>query len=464
MKKFIASSKALLLSAVLSANVAIPTFANEITVELISQNSQAISIDEVLSEALLSMFEINMASYAQEDTVRAGEYLEEYFNIRYINNDISRKGFINGIKYLGFEDAVANEYLDGEITVAEAVKMAVKAANLEELALTYSRNDSAKAMGLLTFYGINYPNNSYAPYIACAVDAGLVPVVPNFDMNLTKQVAEMLLLNIAEFRGEARNYIGKISEIDIIEKLYGRYNEFSNVSRFNSEELLEIGNYLVVNDLSTGYNLKYDNYDAQFLSGYTIQYGHSDITHAVQLITLLYSEGIDGKVQLEPKVSAFEYMVEWGDPTKIEPSSTYQVLPVGDKWVAYALEYDLVIEFDNKTGMNIFDAVISEYSKKWSENQQLNGTFDPSLIYGAWWQPLYSSTILMDDTKAYNSIYNNIISTTDGYSLHTFTINNNVWRFGEYLKKEFSDVEHEVVSEKRYVNSAFYRYLNGEFE
>lgn len=463
MKKFVKSSKILMLSALLSLGLAVPVLADNVTVELSMPNMQAVQIDEALGEALLAMFGANATqSYQQEDATRAGEYLKEYFNIVYTNDIVTKESFINGIKFLGFGDEVMEA--EGEITIAEAVKIAVQVANLEELALTYTRNDSAKAMGLLAFYGIDYQNNSYAHYIACAVDAGIVPVMPNFDDVLTKQIAEMLLVNIAEFRGEGRNYVGKISDLDIIEKVYGKYKEFSDLDRFNEEDLISMGNHLVLNNLSTGYNLKYDAYDAKFLSNYTIQYGHSDITHLIQLIALLYSEGIDGKIQIEPKVSAYEYMEGWGDPTKIEPSATYKVVQEGDRWIAYALEYDLLIEFDHSLFKEAFDIIIGQYSKKWSENQQANGSFEPSLIYGAWWQPLYSSTTEMVDQNAYEMINDNVITTNGGYSLHAFTINNNAWRFGEYLKREFTDTETSVKSVKRYVNSAFYRYLNGEFE
>ena len=65
-----------------------------------------------------------------------------------------------------------------------------------------------------------------------------------------------------------------------------------------------------------------------FLADYTLRYSHSDYVHAVQLVGLLMSEGYDGYLQIEPKVSAYEYMAEWGDPGA--PTPTYKVEQVED--------------------------------------------------------------------------------------------------------------------------------------
>ncbi len=112
---------------------------------------------------------------------------------------------------------------------------------------------------------------------------------------------------------------------------------------FSDNNLDEIGALAVQQKASTGYNLKKDSDRANFLSSYTIKYGHSDETHLKQLVVLLNSEDIDAKIQIEPKVSVYEYLLDWGPVP--EPSPFYSVLQFSDDlYLAYAVEYDVKFE------------------------------------------------------------------------------------------------------------------------
>ena len=71
-----------------------------------------------------------------------------------------------------------------------------------------------------------------------------------------------------------------------------RLIEEADVIIFDDEQLTELGTEIVLRGATTGYNLKYAGYDARFLEEYTLKYGHSDYTHALQLVALLDSEGI----------------------------------------------------------------------------------------------------------------------------------------------------------------------------
>ena len=227
--------------------------------------------------------------------------------------------------------------------------------------------------------------------------------------------------------------------------------------------LSSLGEQLVLAEASTGYNLKYDGYNANFLSKYTIQYGHSDFAHLLQLIPLLNREGIDAKVALEPKTSIYEYMVDWGDPTKVPSTPTYALKPIEgtERWLCYALEFDLKFEFDSMEQKNDFDRVIMTYSKKNTANQNEDGSFTPSLIYGAWWQPLYTSTVPMEDTESFSHIYDNVIR--DGeYTIHPFSKDDGTEGIAAVVAEKAPELKVELVD--LYVNNAFYRYLGGEAE
>ncbi len=345
---------------------------------------------------------------------------------------------------------------------------AVTAAGMEALALTYPvGDDGAKTMETLTAYGVAPAGNqasaafffgmeAYLPYMAAALDTGLVFAGWNFAAEMDAATATTLLMNVAQMSGMARNYLGSTTDADIYQKLQSAGAAMAN---FDDEVLSNLGYELVLEGASTGYNLKYDGYAANFLPEYTLQYGHSNVTHALQLVGLLQSEGIEALVALEPKTSIYEYMVDWGDPTAIEPSATYAVVPIGDdRWVAQAAEYDLMLEFETMEDKNAFDALINEFSKKSDAIMDEDGNPTVPLLDGAWWQPLYSSRTPMADTAAYIMIQDNVIE-NGAYSIHPFSVADDNQAILDVVADVAPELSVEV--EALYTNAAFYRYLTG---
>lgn len=376
---------------------------------------------------------------------KAADYLEEYFGIT------AATSFNDALKAIFGEDAVT---ATGN-TVADAVTAAVKNCGLAELPATYSAELAEASTA-----GVVGVTESNAAHVATALDASLASGTWNFGATLSKEISTQLLMNAVNIAGLGRNYLGKVSDPDILVKLQNAQKTFFN---FENEALSSLGEQLVLAGASTGYNLKYDGYNANFLPEYTIQYGHSDFAHLVQLIPLLNREGIDAKVALEPKTSIYEYMVDWGDPTQITPSATYAVRPIEgtERWLCYALEFDLKFEFDTMEQKDDFDRVIMTYSKKNTANQNEDGSFSPALILGAWWQPLYTSTVPMKDTGSFTHIYDNVIR--DGaYTIHPFSMDDGTEGIAAVVAEKAPELEVELVD--LYVNNAFYRYLNGESE
>ena len=66
--------------------------------------------------------------------------------------------------------------------------------------------------------------------------------------------------------------------------------------------------------LNNKYNIKIKSTYANFNPELSLSYGHNGIKHANQLIALMKSEGLDAKVQIEPKTSAYLHMPDWGEP------------------------------------------------------------------------------------------------------------------------------------------------------
>ena len=398
---------------------------------------------------------------ADHEEEKAAEYLSEYYNIApFTSNEATPEMVNEALTALGGE-AVMDDDFNEEALVAEGIRI----AGLEELALTYI-NDAApdKAVKRLVETGAYVSDDEsapeasdldddetheYAPYLACAIDLGFLPT------DETSEI-EDFLYHCAEVGGKARHYIGRISDDDILTTLATTMNGFSI---FEEESLADLGKEIVLSGATTGYNLKYTNDDAHFLADYTLRYGHSDVRHAIQLVGLLKSEGFDGYVQVEPKVSVYEYMTEWGEPS--DPTPTYMVKQeTEDRYLCYALEYDLAIEFDTLEEKNDFHELIETYAKKYDDRVDADGNVTARLLAESFWQPLYFSLTEMEEDE-YGELVDNVIYNADGnYALHSFSLPENCDAIEAKVKEAAPDLE--VSRQTIYTNPAFMRYITGE--
>ena len=161
---------------------------------------------------------------------------------------------------------------------------------------------------------------------------------------------------------------------------------------------------------------------------------------------------VDAKVQLEPKISIYQYLLEWGPVPEATP--TYEVKQFDDLYLVYAVEYDLKLEFNSTEDMQRFDSVINDFAKKNEGNEEAVG-----LIYGSWWQPLYSTTRADMPQEEYHQIFDCVV--TNGiYSIHPFTLPEDKDAVIGKLEELSGGLEVEAV--ERYCNTAFYHYLKGE--
>lgn len=375
---------------------------------------------------------------------KAEEYLESYFGIAPMKGEVDADTWNAALAKID-----ENIQVEGNLTLTSAVKAAVELAGLKELALVYGEEKAAEVTEGMQI------EEEYASYVACAVDAGLASKDWDYS-SVTGEIAAELLYNAVEMSGRGRRYLGYSNDPEIYRLLSSAWATFGN---FDDEKLSELGAKLVIEGASTGYNLKFDGYNANFLPEYTLQYGHSDIIHAVQLIALLNSENIVARVALEPKTSIYEYMVEWGDPSNIEATPTYELKPIeGGRYLCYATEYDMKLEFNTVEEKDSFDALIGKYAKKWDSNTDGDGNPTEPLLAGAWWQPLYTSTVPMTETENYKLIHDNVIRNGQ-YTIHPFSTVDGGEAIAEVMSKEAPELSLEV--QELYVNNAFYNYLTG---
>ncbi|MFD2371466.1 hypothetical protein ACFSO0_16185 [Brevibacillus sp. GCM10020057] len=340
----------------------------------------------------------------------------------------------------------------GPLRLVDAIGAAVKAADLKELADTYSEQ---KAKAVLQKAGVAYPTDASfslqnARELAAALDTGLVTGSQVRDGKatgaVTADVAYQLLAKVAETSGHYKNYLGTVSEDGIYGKLAHAWYESQLIK---AGELQQIVDTALKQGLITGYNLKDTAYDPHFDPERTITYGHSDLSHAIQLIGLLNREGIDAKVQFEPKTSAFIYLKEWGEPVQTDD---YQVVQIENgNYIAYAKEYDLSFEFASVDEKKRFQPLILQYAKKNSEDAT-------GLLKGSWWQPLYHSRTELAD---YPVITNNLIK-QGRFLAQSFSLNDQSAKVVEGFNK--IDDKVAVETYRFWVDQPFYNYLLGDYK
>jgi hypothetical protein len=287
-----------------------------------------------------------------------------------------------------------------------------------------------------------------AQEIAAAIDTGLLPE-PFFNLlkdkqPVSKSLAAVLLGKTLTFKGQYKHFIGTVNDPAIYAELLDAYQTSGIVK---APDLQKVGDEALKKNLVTGYTIRDSRFESNFIDSLTITYGHSDIQHAVQLIGLLRSEGINAKVQYEPRTSAFIYLKEWGDPGQ---SETYEVIQIENgNYIEYAKEYELIFEFENAQDKARFEPIILKYAKKNEEKQS-------GLIYKSWWQPLYYSQTFLPD---YKLITNNKLS--DGrYYVESFSLNEKSANVVAGFKQ--IDPTADVTSYQFWADAPFFRYLNGE--
>ena len=391
-----------------------------------------------------------LSGYARADTsvTKAGEYLSEYFNIEPFSIEDADPDTVNdALTALGGE-ALPTEEVSHEAIIAEGIRL----AGLEEMALSYENDaNPEKAKAVLEREDVTVEDETYAPYVAAALDLGLIDGSED-----KKTDVEEFLYRCAEIGGNGRHYIGRVNDENILNELRSDLNEYN---LFDEETLTQLGKEIVLSGVTTGYSLKYGKYDAHFLADYTFKYGHSDYQHAVQLIALLRSEGMDGYIQIEPKVSVYEYMPDWGDPG--EPTPTYAVREAEEgRYLCYAIEYDMEIEFDTREDKEAFHQVIEDYAKKYDDRVDEDGNVTAKLLAGSWWQPLYSSAVPVENEEFGALVDNVIYDKTGEYSIHSFSVPEKSGEIVDMVKEIAPELE--VSPATIYVNPAFIRYITGE--
>lgn len=310
---------------------------------------------------------------------------------------------------------------------------AIEKLKLQELAKTYPKEKIEKS--LKGYKNIKTESSEALSHKAVLVDLNITSV----EM-LNKKNYSTITEYVSDFLDNNENSLGNISDKNIFEKVLVKWNDTVPAK---DNLLLEKLNVALANGLMTGYNLKNINSYANFDKTLSVSYGHNDITHAIQLIALLKSEGVDAKVQLEPKTSAFLHNPNWGTP-----NYDHIILEDG-KIVVTPTEYDLKFQFANNNDKIKFTKLVDLYAKKDSKDQE-------GLIYKSWWQPF----IQTDKIEGYQMLISHLVKNGD-FEANVLTLPKNSKAFVDFMKKG-SDLK--VTTQEVWVNPAFYRFMEGDYK
>lgn len=296
-------------------------------------------------------------------------------------------------------------------------------------------------------------------------------IVPNGDSRLDQQLAAALacgLIDVQWYQGQKDRLLeaddmaylfeaclrfhyqpseslGRVENEGIYQALQKAWDEYRIVQGI---ELLHVVDEAVIQGVVTGYNILDKRDQSNFDPELSLSYGHSDLKHALQLIALMRSEGLDAEVAFQGKTSAFLYLEEWGAPQESESFMVKQI-PSGN-YVAYSKEYNLIFQFDSREDKEAFNSMILAYAKKDAADEE-------GLIYASWWQPLYFSDSPMGD--GYRKIVDNRID-SKLYTAHPFSL----IEHADGVEEGFLEIDPDLNIEAKefWVNQAFYNYLQGE--
>jgi hypothetical protein len=135
---------------------------------------------------------------------------------------------------------------------------------------------------------------------------------------------------------------------------------------------------LLEDGVLTGYDLRLKDVYRDLPQGLSFVYSHASQRHLRQLVALLAQEQVNGWLYVTPKVSAFLFRDEWG-----EPGDQVVALASGLR-VVQGREMAIAFQFDTPEDRDRFHELVQRFAKKDTEDE-------PGLIADAWWQPFYYS-------------------------------------------------------------------------
>ena len=195
-------------------------------------------------------------------------------------------------------------------------------------------------------------------------------------------------------------------------------------------------------DIITGYDLRLAGVYDGFPRDCCFIYSQSSLPHMRELVSLLDDYDIPAGLYLTPKISAFLFRDDWG-----EPSEAVSTLANG-KRIVDGREFAALFYFEQPEDRQRFRAVIDRHAKKDSADEA-------GLIADAWWQPFYYTDGSLAEFKPISLV----IVTGEKYEA-TLTVTEE--RTAEVVSA-FDKGPWPVRVDRVWVNPAFFRFLHGDY-
>lgn len=359
--------------------------------------------------------------------------------------------FITALISLFGRDVLGDQTSDTSIETEElsnlsAVFLIITASGLKELAATYSE---AKIERSLEGMDLIHPDVTLSKQqrqaLALAIDVNLLfkgrLKVMDLHAPLDRELAFHLLERVQSFRKSSKNYVGYVTEPDIIGKMLDKWEE---AEKIRSKRFEEVMNKAIVQYVIMGYQIKNLRDLAEFNPDLTIAYSHNDSKHIKQLIGLLMSEAFQAKLQLESKRSSFFYREGWQKAVDLH----FDVME-GGQIVVHRDEFDMVMEFTDREHRDRFRQIIERYAKR-------EFTTERKILFDSWYEPLYRLEVPAEG-------YNRIAALTvkdETYIAYAYVREEEAAEKMEWFKKELPDTNMCIGA--IWVNDAFFRYLKGD--
>lgn len=278
--------------------------------------------------------------------------------------------------------------------------------------------------------------------------------LPQADRQAAAVLVQLGAISPADIRHNPRDKLARFARVLDSQhpRLIGRLNNaaldpalaapLKHAPLLENDAFLASLGQLLEDGVLTGYDLRLKDVYRDLPQGLSFVYSHSSQRHLRQLVALLALERVNGWLYLTPKVSAFLFRDEWG-----EPGDQVVALPSGLR-VVQGREMAIAFQFDTPEDRDRFHALIQRFAKKDTDDE-------PGLIADAWWQPFYYSDVAL---PAFEEIA--LIVVAQGNLEATLTV----------LKARQAQVLQALTAQgwqprvdTVWVNPSFFRFLNGGF-
>jgi len=320
------------------------------------------------------------------------------------------------------------------VGVARAGEMAdlVESVGLAELATTF---DEDKVDRILEDYGAGIEDPDERVAAAILVSMGMV-------QNWVLETPEVAARMLTGWEDPAVENVG-ITEMPLARPAgimriasFGGYDELRR-----DTELIAALDAAIGEKVLTGYGLRPRNVSIATKPDRTLIYSHQNLPHVRQLIGLMSSEGLKGRVLIAPKVAAFVFREGWGE----RPDWLNEL---GDGvYVAQGPEMLVHFEFASPEDRPRFDELVTKYAKKDSKEETGN-------LVNSWWQPFYYGESAAEGFHQ--------ISRVMLYGEEVEASLLMLPEREELVRQHFAEQPWEMKVDAIWVNAPFFRFLQGE--